>query len=296
MDTNDPATRQFLAHHFPGIAPDAWRWLGGGFDAQIWLDDRTGTVVRIARSADTWKRMQATADVLQWIAPHLDVALPVPFRTIPPDKTRQMAAGAVVYRYLGGEPLQPDRVDHGTVEALTAVLIHLHRVPVTGIASPRFRSLAEFHRERQERYAAIRDLLRHHLNPNAFARIERWQAAPVPATPSPTVVHGDFWYENVLVDPATNQVTGVIDWDGVMLGDPAQDLITLRYLGDDIASEILGRYLIAMPDQQADMETRLAWWWANRDFDGVYLSMIVNDEPEIADGIRKLREGSILNP
>lgn len=43
-----------------------------------------------------------------------------------------------------------------------------------------------------------------------------------------SLVHGDFWLGNVLVDPVTYDVTGVLDWDAVCPTGPADlDLISL---------------------------------------------------------------------
>lgn len=40
-----------------------------------------------------------------------------------------------------------------------------------------------------------------------------------------TVVHGDFWFGNILVDPARGTVTGVVDWEqGAARGEPLRDL------------------------------------------------------------------------
>lgn len=40
-----------------------------------------------------------------------------------------------------------------------------------------------------------------------------------------TVVHGDFWFGNLLVDPGRRTVTGVVDWEqGEVRGEPLRDL------------------------------------------------------------------------
>ncbi|RCG27761.1 phosphotransferase family protein [Streptomyces diacarni] len=44
-----------------------------------------------------------------------------------------------------------------------------------------------------------------------------------PVSPAPTVVHGDFRLDNVLVD-AGDQVAAVLDWEMSTLGDPLTDL------------------------------------------------------------------------
>jgi aminoglycoside 2''-phosphotransferase len=42
------------------------------------------------------------------------------------------------------------------------------------------------------------------------------------------LVHGDLGGENVVIDPLTGEVTGVLDWDDAGPGDPAVDLAAIR--------------------------------------------------------------------
>jgi aminoglycoside phosphotransferase (APT) family kinase protein len=56
-------------------------------------------------------------------------------------------------------------------------------------------------------------------------------AATEPVSGHPTVVHGDFRLDNVLVDPASpGRIAAVLDWEMSTLGDPLTDLgITCVY-------------------------------------------------------------------
>ena len=45
----------------------------------------------------------------------------------------------------------------------------------------------------------------------------------------PVLLHGEVSVDHAFVDPATFVVTGIIDFQGVVLGDPARDLL---YLAD----------------------------------------------------------------
>ncbi|NED89809.1 phosphotransferase, partial [Streptomyces sp. SID11233] len=47
--------------------------------------------------------------------------------------------------------------------------------------------------------------------------------ARLPRSPAPTVVHGDYRLDNVLVD-ADDRITAVLDWEMSTLGDPLTDL------------------------------------------------------------------------
>jgi tRNA A-37 threonylcarbamoyl transferase component Bud32 len=44
------------------------------------------------------------------------------------------------------------------------------------------------------------------------------------------LVHGDFGPHNVLLDPATYEVTAVVDWEFAHLGDPVEDLAWCEWI------------------------------------------------------------------
>ena len=47
---------------------------------------------------------------------------------------------------------------------------------------------------------------------------EQWSGPPVAA-------HGDLQPSNIIIDPESNAITGIIDWGGLSFGDPAVDLL-----------------------------------------------------------------------
>ncbi|WP_326834061.1 phosphotransferase family protein [Amycolatopsis rhabdoformis] len=51
-------------------------------------------------------------------------------------------------------------------------------------------------------------------------------AAKLPTSPPPTIVHGDYRLDNVLVD-GDDRITAVLDWEMSTLGDPLTDLALL---------------------------------------------------------------------
>ncbi len=56
----------------------------------------------------------------------------------------------------------------------------------------------------------------------------------MPASPAPTIVHGDYRLDNVLVDEQ-DRITAVLDWEMSTLGDPLTDLaLIVAYSSRDL--------------------------------------------------------------
>ncbi|MEU3559906.1 phosphotransferase [Kitasatospora sp. NPDC006786] len=51
-----------------------------------------------------------------------------------------------------------------------------------------------------------------------------------PAPPGSVLVHGDFGPNNLLLDPATFAVTGLLDWEFAHLGEPVEDLAWCEWI------------------------------------------------------------------
>jgi aminoglycoside phosphotransferase (APT) family kinase protein len=80
------------------------------------------------------------------------------------------------------------------------------------------------------------------------------QARAAAATSRIALVHGDFNPKNLLVDPATGGVTGVLDWEFAYAGAPLADLGNLlRFEQDPVfAGAVTGAYADRAPDVPDD--------------------------------------------
>jgi aminoglycoside phosphotransferase (APT) family kinase protein len=81
------------------------------------------------------------------------------------------------------------------------------------------------------------------------------RARAVTATPARiALVHADFNPKNLLVDPATGGVTGVLDWEFAFAGAPLADLGNLlRFEADPVfAGAAAGTYVDRAPDVPSD--------------------------------------------
>jgi aminoglycoside phosphotransferase (APT) family kinase protein len=61
----------------------------------------------------------------------------------------------------------------------------------------------------------------------AMAAVAAWLAANLPPPAAPALIHNDFKYDNLVLDPADLAVVrGVLDWEMATIGDPRMDLGT----------------------------------------------------------------------
>jgi aminoglycoside phosphotransferase (APT) family kinase protein len=115
-------------------------------------------------------------------------------------------------------------------DALVATLAKLHAVDFRAVG------LADFGRpdgylERQVRRWA-QQWERSRTGPlPAIEELARRLAAALPASPAPTLVHGDYRLGNLALDPRDpGRVAAIFDWEMATLGDPLADLgYTLIY-------------------------------------------------------------------
>jgi aminoglycoside phosphotransferase (APT) family kinase protein len=91
----------------------------------------------------------------------------------------------------------------------------------------------------------------------------RWLAANVPTMQPPTVIHGDYKLDNLLLAPALPvEVAAVVDWEQSTIGDPLVDLGWLLGLWAEPGDEA---FLVgASPFAGLEVPTRaeMAEWYA----------------------------------
>lgn len=89
-------------------------------------------------------------------------------------------------------------------------------------------------------------------NVPSFERVMQWLHDHMPEDVSTCVIHNDFRFDNVVLDPADPmQVIGVLDWEMATLGDPLMDLgNSLAYwieAGDPAPMQLLRRQPTHLP-------------------------------------------------
>lgn len=162
------------------------------------------------------------------------------------ERRRGMAVRRDEPMSLANHPERRQRVSEALVDTLAALhAVDVSREPLAGLGRP------EGFVTRQVRGWTER-WQRAQLEPLPdMDDMASWLAGRVPADPAePTVVHGDFKLDNVLLDLLDpGRVTAVLDWEMCALGDPLVDLgIMLAYWtcgagepGGDALTSVTGR-------------------------------------------------------
>jgi aminoglycoside 2''-phosphotransferase len=290
-----------LAEAFPDLHPVApLRPLGEGFRSRV-VVTAGGVVFRIGKNGRAAAGYEREARLLPALAPRLPAAIPHPRWRAPPSAA--FPFGALGYPMLPGVPLTPAALPAGAADLaadLAAFLRALHSItpdiaapwglPGARTAVPRWEAV---------RVATMPALAGALTRPewraldqwwDGFLRDEAGSCAPV------ALRHGDLWYENLLVDPAAARLSGVLDFEEVGFGDPAQDFATLLHLGPHFAGQVVAAYRAGGGDLGPDFARRLARRWQARELDGLYWAVLSADPGEFAAAVRKLRAGPILSP
>ncbi len=84
-----------------------------------------------------------------------------------------------------------------------------------------------------------------------------WLAAHQPAERAATLVHLDFKLDNVLVDPETLTVQGIVDWEMATIGDPFYDLMLMLLVWGEPGDPPVYVHQCCMP-------RRAPGWWTRR--------------------------------
>jgi aminoglycoside phosphotransferase (APT) family kinase protein len=273
--------------------------LGTGFRS-IAVATAEGRVFRIARNAAAAAGYNKERRLLPLLRSYLPLPIPDPQWAAGPSAA--FPFGVIGYPLLPGQPLAPAHLTPTTLPRLAAdvaaFLRALHRVPLAALANcdlpePAARA-AQWAQMRADTLPVVSAL----LTEAEYATVARWWdrllADPIMPAYTPVLHHGDLWYENILVNEEASAVVGIVDFEDAALGDPAQDLATLRHLGTPFAARTLVAYRAGGGLVDASFDHRMQRLWELREWEGLHFAIRTANQAEVVDAVGKLRGGPIL--
>jgi aminoglycoside 2''-phosphotransferase len=274
--------------------------VGSGFSSDA-VRTAGGVVFRIAKNAVAGARHRREQALLRLLRPYIS-GFSIPFPTYYRPQAEGFPFGVVGYASLAGRPMRPQDVTPATRNGLAASIAtfirQLRDAPMTGtlhaLRPPRFPPPEP---ELVQMWQQVRPYLRQAFDSTTFATLERWWADALRAWRAPAyravLLHGDLWYENILLDSEGKQVVGVLDFENFSLGDPATDFTTQLYVGEDFAEAVLSAYRrLGGREEVQGAEGRMRRLLGLRELQGLAYGVATGSiDPDTYDKIRAATSG-----
>ncbi|MEV6562286.1 aminoglycoside phosphotransferase family protein [Nocardia sp. NPDC051756] len=244
-------------------------------------------VVSFARTDAAARRLPARGAVLRALAGlDLGVAVPECLSIGPSD------GGYLVMTKVAGAPLDEGMLEDPGVAETVARQCHnlLRKLSIAGGDQRVREMLSAIPADRWSRFAEdVRSELYPLMNIAGRDRAER-ELSALASLPHLTdgLVHGDLGGENLLWDNVGGLpvLRGVVDWDGVCLGDPAEDFAAL---GAGYGADILDRLLVLTDSTSGDLAGRIATIQGTFALQQALDAHRDGDAEELADGLSGYR-------
>ncbi|MCX2182544.1 phosphotransferase family protein [Streptomyces sp. SKN60] len=231
----DPeALRRLLDRERPGLVagPLTARLIEGGRSNLTYLvtDGSAQWVVRrpplghVLATAHDMKREHRVISALH------DTAVPVPEAVLLCEDETVLGAPFYVMEYVAGTPyrsaaqlapLGPERT-RAAVLGLVDTLVDLHAVDPDAVGLGDFGRPEGFLDRQLRRWGKQLDASRGRELPG-IGELHAALGRRLPQSPAPTVIHGDYRLDNVLIGD-DDRIKAVLDWEMSTLGDPLTDL------------------------------------------------------------------------
>ncbi|WP_411084071.1 viomycin phosphotransferase [Streptomyces sp. cmx-18-6] len=280
--------RALLRRLLPDDEPGELTVRQGQFHHVILGSDR---VVCLPRTRAAAARLPGRVAALRALA-GLDLGFRTPEPLVQGNAPDADGTPFLVLSRLQGEPLDADalsdaRVADAVAAQYATLLAGLDRAGVDASARA---VLPEAARDRWQRFAeSVRAELFPLMSDHGRRRAER-ELVAIQDLPHLTraVVHGDLGPENVLWEwtDGLPRLSGVLDWDDVALGDPAEDLAAI---GAGHGPEILARVLAAGGGADSGLSDRMAAMRGTFALQQALYAHLDGDEGERADGLAGYR-------
>ena len=279
---------KLLAGQLPGVEVSSIETFGSG-DFCLAFRLR-GQVFRVARHAQAAKALRQEACILSKIAPLLPLAVPQPAYHAPHGCPPFTVHTEITGEFLTRETWEgmPASARERAASDLAAFLRSLHALPIEiglqcGLVQIDAAETAR--RLREETANTIQRSLERETQRRLDRTLKRWSSQP--AIPRPALLHCDIGPGHLLYDPSTLQLTGVIDFGDIILGDPARDFI---YIYEDFGPMLLREVLSPYAGKQASrMMPAIRKWYLLEAISWTIGKYMEGREADLAHGLAEIQ-------
>ena len=208
------------------------------------------TIFRFPRYAGGVELEQLVLETKILTAVQSYLPLPVPKPTFVQFNNREIGQAFMGYQLIPGQPLLPAAFakisDKSAVASQIASFLQaLHTVPIRDLIDEPL-PVSDTKEEWWDVYGRIQTRLFPYMRLDACKNVahhfESVLDDPKQYQFDPVLRHGDFGTGNLLHDPATQQMSGIIDFGFAVLGDPAFDVAGLLTYGEPFVQAVATHY------------------------------------------------------
>ncbi|MFF2155156.1 phosphotransferase family protein [Paenibacillus chitinolyticus] len=235
-----------IRQRYPELPLDTAEKIGAGQNNDVWLINGR-LIFRFPKYESAIRDMDREVAFLLYAADHVSLEIPRPvFIHACPSLKEHPFIG---YNKIAGEPLEADLLqaeasndsheEHVSDEAffrhiagqLDDFLQQLHGLDPKGLASAQHETGYDGYREWSDMYERIQSRLYPFMKQGARTWTDRHFSAFLGCKANfeivPSLIHGDFGTSNILYEPVSKRVSGILDFGSAGMGDPAVDYAAL---------------------------------------------------------------------
>jgi aminoglycoside phosphotransferase (APT) family kinase protein len=222
--------------------------LGDGWGS-IAVEGSNKIVFRMAKNEMIQELYKQQVKVLPFLATKLKkIEVPSPKYYV--EFSERFPYGVMGYKKIEGAIPNPHKFSREDLVTLATqmakLLLQFHLTKITREMENMDFSRADYSQKKlQETWNNASDWLRKNVTDNEYAKVKRWWESAISFfqvnKEEYVFVHGDPWYENIILDKRGN-IKGIIDFDKVGFADRAVDFVVQQYISTEFMNMVIQQY------------------------------------------------------
>ena len=277
-ETGSGKLASYIEACFPEIHVRECRRIRMGWETVV-LDINGEYIFRFMNLQQRWPHQQAEIDRLRWLAPQITTTTIPKYEFVWLGDKRNPTKFAG-YKKILGAPMTKAVIRSRHIERLGKELglfaseLHSIRPP----KSPLFPEHKDDKRYWLNFFQKVRRLAYPFLDAGTRKKAERFWPRFIDHISkvrfAPLLIHSDLSGGNIIIDPSTGALNGVIDWGNAKVGDPARD-----FMGVFAMSPRLGEVALANYDlESSGFKERIDFYHIAEAFEDIVIGSLESEE------------------